>query len=178
MSDDILLVQAANLESLLPRLMRRLFTLDPSHPSNELTLAQLRVCTILQGGARTVSGISEELSISVSAATQIADRLERAGYVERVAEPDDRRMRKLRLTAHGDEVMRSRRETRVRGAAAALEKLPLAARAEVLHAFHVLLDASLAVVPKVSDEEPIGVGLAQPPLETAGLAFEYPRLAL
>src|SRR5439155_10493628 len=143
MNNELLLTQAAKLESLLPKLMRRLFTLDPNHPANELPLAQLRVCTILQFGPRTVSAIGEELGISVSAATQIADRLERSRLVERVAEPDDRRMKKVQLTAHGADVMRSRRETRVQGAAAVLEQMPPAARAEVLQALHVLLDASL-----------------------------------
>ncbi len=178
MSEDTLLTQAASLESLLPKLMRRLFTLDPSHPANELPVAQLRVCTILQAGPSTVSAISEELGISVSAATQIADRLERVGYVERVAGQNDRRMKKLQLTVHGAEVMRSRRETRVRGAAAALEQLPPAARAEVLHALHVLLEASLATAPRVPEAEPIGVGTGPQPLEAAGLALEYPRLVL
>src|SRR5260370_5467911 len=107
MNEDILLAQAADLESLLPKLMRRLFTLDPSHPANELPVAQLRVCTILQAGPRTVSTISEELGISVSAVTQIADRLERAGFVERVAGQDDRRMKKLQLSAHRPEVIES-----------------------------------------------------------------------
>ena len=178
MSEDTLLTQAADLEALLPKLMRRLFTLDPSHPANELPVAQLRVCTILQAGPRTVSTISEELGISVSAATQIADRLERAGFVERVAGQDDRRMKKLQLTPHGADVMRSRRETRVRRAAAALELLPPAARAEVLEALNVLLDAGLAAAARVSEEEPIGVGPGRQPLETAGVTLEYPRLAL
>ena len=151
MSEDTLLTQAADLEALLPKLMRRLFTLDPSHPANELPVAQLRVCTILQAGPRTVSAISEELGISVSASTQIADRLERAGFVERVAGQDDRRMKKLQLTLHG---------------------------AEVLQALHVLLEASLATAPRVPEAEPIGVGTGPQPLETAGLALEYPRLVL
>src|SRR5205807_4800056 len=178
MSEELLLVQAAKLESLLPKLMRRLFTLDPSHPANELPVAQLRVCTILQSGTRTVSAIGEELRISVSAATQIADRLEKAGLVERVAEPDDRRMKKVQLTAHGTEVMRSRRERRVQGAAAALEQITPSARAEVLDALQVLLDASHAAVPRVSDEEMMTVGSGQPPPSTAVLALEHPRLAL
>jgi DNA-binding MarR family transcriptional regulator len=178
MNEEILLTQAAHLESLLPKLMRRLFTLDPSHPANELPVAQLRVCTILQAGPRTVSTISEELGISVSAVTQIADRLERAGFVERVAGQDDRRMKKLQLTVHGTEVMCSRRETRVQRAAAALKHLPPAARVEVLQALNVLLDASLAAAPRVAEEEPIGVEPGSQPLETAGRALEYPRLAL
>jgi DNA-binding MarR family transcriptional regulator len=178
MNNEILLTQAADLESLLPKLMRRLFTLDPSHPANELPVAQLRVCTILQAGPRPISAVSEELGISVSAVTQIADRLERAGFVERVAGRDDRRMKKLQLTGHGTEVMCSRRETRVRRAAAALEHLPPAARAEVLQALNVLLDASLAAAPRVAEEEPNGVEPGTPPLEIAGRALEYPRLAL
>jgi DNA-binding MarR family transcriptional regulator len=178
MTDEVLLAQAAKLECLLPKLMRRLFTLDPSHPANELPLAQLRVCTILQAGPRTVSAISEELRISASAVTQIADRLERAGLVERVAEPDDRRMKKLQLTAHGAEVMRSRREARVRAAAAALEQLPPPVRAEVLQALHVLLDAGLAAPPQLTENDPLDIEPERQPLETTGLAFEYPRLAL
>src|SRR5207244_9136663 len=93
--------QAAQLESLLPRLMRTLFTLEAEHPVTELPLAQLRVCSILYTGPRTLSALGDELAISVSAVTQIADRLERAGLVERVAAPDDRRMKHLRLTSRG-----------------------------------------------------------------------------
>ena len=178
MNNEILLTQAAKLESLLPKLMRRLFTLDPNHPANDLPLAQLKVCTILQAGPRTVSAIGEELSISVSAATQIADRLERAGFVERIAEPDDRRMRKLRLTAHGADVMLSRREARIQSAAAALEQLPPSARDEVLDALQVLLDAGLGSAPRISEEDKMTVGSGEQPAGTAGLALEYPRLTL
>jgi DNA-binding MarR family transcriptional regulator len=178
MNEELLLDQAAKLESLLPKLMRRLFTLDPSHPANDLPLAQLRVCTILQAGPRTVSAIGEELGISVSAATQIADRLERVGFVERVAERDDRRMKKVQLTAHGDEVMASRREKRVQGVAAALEKLPPAAREELLRAFHVLLDASLATASTPLEEEPFGAGRTAHAAGTLPLALEHPRLTL
>src|SRR2546422_11362362 len=116
--------QAARLESLIPRLARRLFALEPNHPAAELPVAQLRVCSILQAGSRTPSAIGEELGISVSAVTQIADRLELSGLVERVAARDDRRVRRLQLTPRGEEMMRSRRETRIRSAAEALQQLP------------------------------------------------------
>jgi DNA-binding MarR family transcriptional regulator len=144
MSDDTLCDQAARLEWLLPALLRRLFTLDPAHPVAELPLAQLRVCMILQAGPRTMSAIGEELGTTVSAVTQIADRLERAGLVERVPEGSDRRAKRLQLTPHGADVMRSRRETRIRRAAEALTPLPPATREAVLHALQTLLDASRA----------------------------------
>jgi DNA-binding MarR family transcriptional regulator len=86
MTDETLQEQAEKLECLLPRLMRRLFTLEIDHPAMELPLAQLRMSLILQGGPRSISSLSEEMSISVSATTQIADRLERAGMVARVSD--------------------------------------------------------------------------------------------
>lgn len=178
MTDKNLLDQATRLESLLPQLMRRLFTLDPSHPASELPVAQLRVCTILQAGPRTVSAISEELGISVSAATQIADRLERSAFVERLAGQDDRRMKKLQLTPHGAEVMHSRRQTRVQRAAAALEQLPPEVRAEVLQMLRTLLDASLAAAPRIAEEAPAGASPKASPSDTAALVLEYPRLSL
>src|SRR5689334_14612039 len=137
MEDETLKQQASWLESLLPRLMRHLFALDPEHPAMELPLAQLRVCTVLQAGARTISALGEELGNSASAVTQIADRLERSGFVERIAERDDRRVRKLQLTPYGAEVMRSRREARVLRAMEALATLPPANREAVLNAVRV-----------------------------------------
>jgi DNA-binding MarR family transcriptional regulator len=161
MSDDTLLDQAAQLECLLPLLARRLFTLDANHPAMELPVAQLRVCTLLQAGPRPMSAISEELGISVSAITQIADRLERAGLVERVSGQDDRRMKKLQLTPHGVEIMRSRREQRVRRSADALAQLPPAAREAVLAALQALVEASRATAQEVPHEGPADTRLEQ-----------------
>ncbi|HZP82287.1 MAG TPA: MarR family transcriptional regulator [Chthonomonadaceae bacterium] len=161
MAPKNLVEQAAQLECLLPKLMRRLFTLEPGHPVAELPLAQLRVCTLLQAGPRTLSAISEEAGVSVSAATQIADRLERAGLVERVAEPEDRRMKNLQLTAHGAELMRSRRETRVRRVACALERMTPEQRQGVLSSLHALLEAATATAPKLPREDPVGARLEQ-----------------
>jgi DNA-binding MarR family transcriptional regulator len=175
MDNETLLEQASWLECLLPKLMRHLFALDPDHPAMELPLAQLRVCTILQAGPRTISSLGEELTISVSAVTQIADRLERAGFVERIAEPDDRRMRKLRLTPHGAAVVLSRREARVRRAMAALETLPPANREAVLQAVRVLLDASRVTAPHVPGEEAADSPAEQRLLETTSVGMENAR---
>ncbi|HZO88327.1 MAG TPA: MarR family transcriptional regulator [Chthonomonadaceae bacterium] len=161
MTHDTLQEQAAQLECLLPKLMRRLFTLEPDHPVTELSLAQLRVCTILQAGPRTLSAIGVELGISVSAITQIADRLERAGLVERVAGKDDRRTRLLQLTAHGAELMRSRRQARVRHAAEALEQLSPEKRETVLRALEALLEAAQQIAPEIPAEDPVGARLEQ-----------------
>jgi DNA-binding MarR family transcriptional regulator len=150
--DNDLREQAAALECLLPKLMRTLFTLEPGHPVSELPLAQLRVCTILQAGPRTMSSISEELRISVSAITQIADRLEKSGLVERLTEADDRRMRRLQLTVSGAELMRARRQTRIERAAQALEALPAEVREKVIAGLEALVEASRVTAPHLDKE--------------------------
>ncbi|MCC6446151.1 MAG: MarR family transcriptional regulator [Armatimonadetes bacterium] len=134
--------QAALLECLLPRLMRRLFAIESDHAASELSLAQLRLCGILQSGPRTISHLGEELNLSPSAITQMADRLEKSGMVERVPEQEDRRVKHLRLTPCGTEMMRSRKEKRIRRAALALERLPSDMRGPVMDALQALLEAS------------------------------------
>lgn len=149
--------QASELERLLPALMRRMFTLDPSHLVAELPVAQLRVCSILQGGPRMFSAISMELGISVSAATQIADRLERAGLVDRVPGVDDRRTKYLRLSDHGEKMMTARRLTRIDRAIDTLQRLDGVERRAVLDALEKLLEAATASVPQAPSSDIVTV---------------------
>jgi DNA-binding MarR family transcriptional regulator len=143
--------QATAIADLLPRLMRRLFTFDKD-PVAELPLAQLRVCAILLGGPRPMSAISRELGISVSAMTQLADRLERARLVQRVAAESDRRIRQLQLTDRGEKMMRRREEARIERVVAALGHLSATGRQEVLAALESLLAASVAANPPAADK--------------------------
>ena len=149
--------QSAELESLLPALMRKLFTLDPDSPVSDLPLAQLRVCTLLQAGPRALSILSQDLDISVSAMTQIADRLERVGMVERVPGVEDRRVRLLQLSAQGVERMQSRRAFRLHRARQALLELAEAERPAVLEAVCRLLSAATATAPAAQHEDPIPI---------------------
>lgn len=139
--------QATQMEHLLPRLMNRMFTLERDRPAAELPLAQLRVCIILQTGPRTLSAISEELSISVSATTQIADRLEKAGMVERISGQDDRRTKNLQLSSHGSEMMKARREERILRAVRALSQMEPELRVNALQTLNTLMEAVDASLP-------------------------------
>lgn len=134
--------QAAELERMLPGLMRRLFRLEPEHPLSDLPIAQLRVCILLQFGPQSMSAISEEFQISVSAVTQLADRLERAGLVERVSGSDDRRCKMLQLTPYGANVMQTRAQWRVQRVASVLSQLEPAERDALIEAIQILFDAS------------------------------------
>jgi len=155
--DPLVLQQAAELETLLPTLMRRLFTLDRDNPVYDLPLAQLRVCSLLQLGPRTLSNLSQDLYISVSAMTQIADRLERAGMVERISGAEDRRVRLLQLSPLGLERMESRRAFRIDRTQEALLQLSEAERHTVLEAMTLLLNAATATAPVAQQEDPLPI---------------------
>jgi DNA-binding MarR family transcriptional regulator len=148
-ADDEVAAQASRLEITLPAILRQLFWVSPSHPLAELPLGQLRLCILLyREGRRTMSQVGDSLSISVSAVTQMADRLERAGLVERVAEPGgDRRTRYLQLTKHGQTTLDERNAMRVSRAAAALNRLTPEQRQSILDALDTLQSAARAIGP-------------------------------
>ncbi len=161
MSQESLREQAEGITSLLGRLMSRLFTLDPEDPSMELPIAQVRVCALLRKGPKPMSVLGKELAISLSATTQLADRLERGGLVERVPEPEDRRVKSLRLTPRGVELMRRRRERRVGRVYGALEVMPAEDRQRVFEAITLLLRAAQATAPEVPEDGPVAGQLVE-----------------
>src|SRR5436190_11096387 len=73
--DTVVHDQARELTSLFVSLTRQLFVLDDFVA--EMPLRQLRVCVLLYDEPRSMSVLSRELGVSLSAMTQIADRLER-----------------------------------------------------------------------------------------------------
>ncbi|MGO9112789.1 MAG: MarR family winged helix-turn-helix transcriptional regulator [Thermoguttaceae bacterium] len=144
MSQQDLLETAEAIAGLMPRLARGL-TSSERDPADDLPLAQLRLCGILSEGSRPMSALSRALGVSHSALTQIADRLERARLVKRVAEENDRRVRCLQLTARGEKMTRKRREARVQRALAVLEHLSAPQREAVRASLEILVDACSAV---------------------------------
>jgi DNA-binding MarR family transcriptional regulator len=135
--------QAAEFVVLLQSLLREL-AIGTNDPAAELPLAQLRVCRVLCGGPQSISAISRELGVSLSAVTQSADRLERAKLVRRLAEDNDRRVRCLQLTAHGERLLRHHDKERVRRMAAVLKHLTPKARNEAVSTLDGLVRASFA----------------------------------
>jgi len=131
--------QARALSSLLLGLTRELLAVDDV--TADLPLRQLRVCALLHEGPRSMSVLSRELNVSMSATTQLADRLKRARLVKRVSEESDRRVRSLQLTPRGKRIMRIRESARVDRALASLEHLPPKSRREVLASLSILLKA-------------------------------------
>jgi DNA-binding MarR family transcriptional regulator len=128
--DAALRGQAFRLEQVWIRLNRALFAVgqpdEESDPMSALPVAQLRLCSLLYyDSPGTMSHLAESLGVTVSAATQMADRLEKTGIVRRSDAPThDRRIRCLELTSLGERLMRARQDARVKRACKILAYLP------------------------------------------------------
>jgi len=55
----------------------------------------------------SVTGLGEHLGVSSAAASQMLERLVEDGLIQRVEDPEDRRMKKITLTEKGDQVVKS-----------------------------------------------------------------------
>ena len=72
-----------------------------------LTFSQMKVLVELESAdedARTVTALSEELGISTASASRAADGMVRKKLATRVEDPDDRRVRRLALSAKGHDL--------------------------------------------------------------------------
>lgn len=65
-------------------------------------------------GGCGVSDVAQQLDVSNAAASQMVDRLEQQGLVERVPHPADRRVRMVRLTQQGHALVEEGINTRLR----------------------------------------------------------------
>jgi len=140
----------------MPNILRRLFSLGSSGVLADMPLGQLRICSYLLEGPRSMSAIAEELGMSTSAVTQIADRMERAKLVKRVSAVEDRRLKHLHLTETARQLMNQRKDMRTRRAQEALALLPAETREQLLKSLEQLLNAAqttaLPVNPDLMDQ--------------------------
>jgi DNA-binding MarR family transcriptional regulator len=146
MEHDTLDNQAEQLSGAVSHLIRALNTLSSEEVETALTIPQARVCGLLRGGPQPMTALSRELGISLSAVTQIADRLENAGLVSRAFNEDDRRVRLLQLTDAGQERMQTRHARRLQRARAIVEQMDPSARDAALSALSQLAEAAARAV--------------------------------
>ncbi|MCE9551752.1 MAG: MarR family transcriptional regulator [Planctomycetes bacterium] len=131
--------QAEALVASLRAIVRDMFIVDDA--ASDLPLRQLRVCMILAAGPQSMSALSRELGVSLSATTQIADRLVAAGLAQRLPEGADRRVRCLQLTPRGRQIMERRDRIKVRRAQAALHRMRPADSKKLMSALAALQSA-------------------------------------
>lgn len=72
---------------------------------DDLTIAQSRLMMGLDPEGTRLTVLAERAQIAKQTATALVDKLERAGYVERVPDPSDGRARLVRLTARAEQVL-------------------------------------------------------------------------
>jgi DNA-binding MarR family transcriptional regulator len=65
------------------------------------------VIRALATGDRTLTELADVLAVTKQAAIKVVDQMERHGYLERSADPADRRAKRLRLTAKAEKVWRA-----------------------------------------------------------------------
>jgi DNA-binding MarR family transcriptional regulator len=63
----------------------------------------------------SVKALGESLGLSVAAMSRAADELVQRGLMDRTEDPSDRRIKRLRLTAAGHELVQKMREARMAG---------------------------------------------------------------
>jgi DNA-binding MarR family transcriptional regulator len=69
---------------------------------DDVTIAQSRLMMGVDPGGTRLSVLAERAQIAKQTATALVDKLERAGYVERVPDATDGRARLVRLTARAE----------------------------------------------------------------------------
>jgi DNA-binding MarR family transcriptional regulator len=77
----------------------RIFEALRAEGYDDVTIAQSRLLAGIDDDGTRLSVLAARAQIAKQTATALVDRLERAGYVERLADPDDGRARLVRLTA-------------------------------------------------------------------------------
>ena len=83
----------------------RIFAAVQAAGFTDATIAQGRLMMGIDPEGTRLSVLAERALIAKQTATALVDRLERAGYVERVPDPSDGRARLVRMTARAESVL-------------------------------------------------------------------------
>lgn len=86
-----------------------------------------------------VSDISTRMDITSAAASQLVEKLVQAGLLERAEDPHDRRVRQLRLTVGGQELVEAALAARYRWVDELIETLEPAEREKMAAAMQILV---------------------------------------
>ncbi len=83
----------------------RIFEAIQQDGHEDLTVAQSRLLMGIDPDGTRLSVLAERAQVAKQTATALVDKLERAGYVERVPDPTDGRARLVRLTPRAQAVI-------------------------------------------------------------------------
>jgi DNA-binding MarR family transcriptional regulator len=122
----------------------------------ELSFTQIKaLCTMdVDGEDRSVKALAESMNVSLPAMSRAIDGLYERGLVDRQEDPDDRRMKRLRLTESGRAITSSLNETRL----ATMQQFLTSLSDEEAHALNQALDLILESRREIADLRPQRTG--------------------
>ncbi len=127
---------ADRLHSAAIHLLRRLRREDDASGLPAPQLSALSV--IVFGGPLTLGALATAEQVRPPTITRLVEKLERAGLVERTADPADGRVARVAATPRGVKLLHEGRRRRVASLAAALGELPACERAALARAVPIL----------------------------------------
>jgi DNA-binding MarR family transcriptional regulator len=106
----------------------------------DLSFSQVKALHYLHGSADlSVKALGEELGLSMAAMSRAADELVQRALVNRSEDPSDRRIKRLRLTDKGRELVQKIRELRMAGLEQFVATLSAKERAQLAKALEPIL---------------------------------------
>jgi DNA-binding MarR family transcriptional regulator len=106
----------------------------------DLSFSQMKAIHFLHGHEDlSVKALGETLGLSLAAMSRAADELVQRGLVDRTEDPADRRIKRLRLTAKGRNLVQKMREVRMAGFEQFVATLSHKERAQLVKALEPIL---------------------------------------
>jgi len=125
MNSEKLNLYLERLDEVFHRMARHLHAELAQSMVSGITMSQFVVLRNLDKKGRvTVSEVAEDLNVSLSAITALADRLHKAGLVDRRRDEQDRRLVWLTLTGEGEEIVDACRIARMKVVGKYFNQLP------------------------------------------------------
>jgi DNA-binding MarR family transcriptional regulator len=124
-------------------------TLQASHLDQELSLRQLGVLYLIQGGLTSPGQLARRLWVTPAVVTGLLDRLEQRGFVRREIDPADRRRLRLELTEAGRATGEALGQILTEELATQLATYDLSQLAELERALDVLEDALIVLAARL-----------------------------
>ncbi|MGW0610175.1 MarR family transcriptional regulator [Streptomyces sp. NPDC002788] len=115
--------------------------------------SQLRVLLILEHHEGiNLRTLADSLASTPPSTSRLCDRLQAAGFVERVVGPADRREVRLHLSSRGRVFLGDLRDRREHALRAVLDQMPAAKRVALLEGLEAFCDAAAAQIHDDSDD--------------------------
>lgn len=112
-----------------------------------VSASQLRVLLVLEHHEGVnLRSLTEALASTPPSTSRLCDRLQAAGFVERVVSPSDRREVRLHVSGQGHAFLADLRARRENALQAVLDQMPAAQRTALLHGLEAFCDAAAAQI--------------------------------